>query len=214
MAESQLWEEFDKSGAESQLWADFDKANPQPGDTSRGAQIAFGQTLPILKGAVGLAGGTAERIFGEGGISTAVKEWGLKGFEEGMQKLQPLSRETDDVTVAWERAKAGDIGALVDWAQYAFGYGMAQVAETVATGVAGGLAGGVMTGGPGALPGVVAGMVGEQATKGAIKTLVEKAVERRVAAGMTEVQATKSIARDIGAVTSLSAYNLAQEAGS
>ncbi len=35
-----------------------------------------------------------------------------------------------------------------------------------------------------------------------------------MAAGMTAEQAAKSIARDIGAVTALSGYNIAQEAGS
>jgi hypothetical protein len=198
-------------------WDDFvTQQGKDSGDFMRGTKVALGQTGPLLKGAVGLLGATAEKAVGEGGMATAVKNWGLSGFDEGMKKLQPLQHENDDVTVAWQRAKEGDLGALVDWAQYALGYGMAQVAETAAIGVAGGLLGSA-AGGVGAAPGAVAGVVAKETTKGLIRAAIEKEIARRAGANASEAAiqaATKSLAKDVGTVGSLTGYNVAVEAGS
>src|SRR5258708_4349618 len=109
-------------------------------DFKRGAEVAFGQTVPLAKGAVGLIGATIEKATGEGGVATKVKEWGLHGFQEGMQKLAPKQRENDDITVAWDKAKNGDIGALADWAAYAMGYGLGQLGETIGVAALGAVA--------------------------------------------------------------------------
>jgi hypothetical protein len=121
-------------------------AQPQSydGDTMRGIKVALGQTGPLAKGVVGLIGATAEKAFGEGGISTAVKNWGLHGYQEGMQKLAPIQKENDELTTAWGKAKTGDLGALIDWAQYGFGYALGQGGEALATSLLGGLAGGAL----------------------------------------------------------------------
>jgi hypothetical protein len=125
------------------------------GDFMRGAKVALGQTAPILKGVVGLAGATAESAFGEGGISTGIKNWGLKGYQEGMQKLAPLQRDTDELTTSWERAKQGDLGALVDWAQYGLGYAVGQGGEALAASLLGATAGAALA--PEAAPVAAAG---------------------------------------------------------
>jgi N12 class adenine-specific DNA methylase/antitoxin (DNA-binding transcriptional repressor) of toxin-antitoxin stability system len=185
----------------------------EPGNFMRGVKTGWGQFAPTMEGAVGLAGATAEKAFGEGGYSTQLKNWGLNGFQQGMEKLQPLQHENDDVTKAWGKAVNGDPGAMVDFVTYAFGYGMAQMAQTAAVGVASGLVGGALSGGAGAAPAAVAGMVEQTAAKGFIKSLVEREIAKRVAAGATVGAATKSLATDIGAVTGLTGMNVAQEAG-
>ena len=82
-------------------------AREEQGDFVRGAKVSMGQLGPILKGVAGLAGATAEQTFGEGGIATAVKDWGLKGYEEGMAKLAPLQKDTDELTTSWARCWIG-----------------------------------------------------------------------------------------------------------
>jgi len=202
---------------------------PPERDFMRGAETAFKQTPALLEGLVGLFGATAEKAFGKGGISTDIKNWGLQGYEEGMQKMESSARPTDDVTVAWDRAKNGDWGAMVDWAEYALGYGLAQVGETAVTGLAGALAGGAVSGGAGAVPGAIAGVAAKGATKGFIKNLVERQIAKRAATLVEESAAkqgvkkltqdealklaTKGLARDIGAITSMTAYNVGIEGG-
>src|SRR3990167_4733385 len=63
------------------------------GDFMRGAEVAVKQTPALFKGLIGLVGATSERVVGEGGVATAVKDWVLRGYQEGMQKLQPLQNE-------------------------------------------------------------------------------------------------------------------------
>src|ERR1043165_5313111 len=125
---------------------------PEPSsDVGRGVKVALGQTVPILKGVAGLAGATAENAFGEdtmlGRAAGKVKNWGLDGYRTGMQNLAPLQRDTDELTTAWARAREGDVGALVDWAQYGLGYAIGQGGEALATSLIGGAVGSLAGGG-------------------------------------------------------------------
>lgn len=203
-----IWDDFDapapkrsRQSKTGSIWDDFDDTQ---GDIMRGVEVAARQTIPLFKGAVGLAGATAEKLVGLGGVATAIKDWGIRGYQEGMQRLEPLSRETDDVTIAWKRATDGDYGALIDWAQYAFGYGLAQVGETIGAAALGALMGPT---------GAVAGVVGRQGIKTGLSRLIEREVARRVGTGATEKAAVAGVARDIGALGSLNAYNLGTELG-
>lgn len=188
----------------------------------------MGQTVPILKGVVGLAGATAEKAFGEGGISTGVKNWGLKGFTDGMEKLQPLQKDTDELTTAWSRAKDGDLGALIDWAQYGLGYAVGQGGEALAVALLGGVAGAAAA--PAAAPitaagGAITGLVAKGAVKETATALIRKAVLKeanllmgasagKLTAEQAVQQATKAITKDIGSTSALLAFGGAQELGS
>jgi len=116
----------------------YGDAEPKPepkkaadsGDTSRGFQAALGQTPALLKGAVGFLGAVGEKTLGEGGNFTALKQWGLEGYKKGMDAISARSKDTDELTSAWDKAKGGDLGALVDWAQYGIGYLGGNVLET------------------------------------------------------------------------------------
>lgn len=202
-------------------------AAPEQGDTSRGFSAALGQTPALLKGAVGFAGAAGEKTFGEGGMFTALKKYGLEGYQKGMGEIEARAKETDDVTVAWKKAKEGDLGALVDWAQYGIGYLGGNVVETVGTSVLGGFIGGAMSGPAapaGAATGAVAGAVGKEAVKGVAKNLIEGMVAKEAAklaekAGLetaTDVmvrQATKNVAKEIGSVSALAGSSILKETG-
>lgn len=210
-------------------------AVPEEGDFFRGAKIALGQTPALFKGLVGLAGETGEQVFGKGGISSAVKQWGLEGYKEDMAQVSEHQKETDSPTEAWKRAKAGDYGALLDMVEYGAGYGLGQIAESALIGIGGAIVGGA-TSGFGAVPGAAAGVVGKSAVKGFMKNLVEKAVAKRAATAMASEStqmalakgtltreaaelaarkfATKEVAQGLGAATALGGYNVMMEGGS
>lgn len=193
----------------------------EPSSFVRGAKIALGQNMPSIYASLGLAGDLGERLFGEGGLSTGTKNFGLAGYAAGQEKLAPLSRENDDVTVALDKAKGGDLGALVDWGTYALGYTAGQVGTTGAMAILGALLGTAAAPGPGTVAGTIAGATGKGAVQLAAKTLFEKAVEKRaqqmvkggIAEEVAKKAAVKSVAADIGAAAGVGATSLAQEAG-
>lgn len=177
------WSEFQQIVAPAPTKKKADESDD--GDFFRGAKVSLSQLKPLAQGVVGLAGATAEKAVGEGGIATKVKDWGFEGYKEGMENIQPLQRENDDITNAWKKAKEGDIGALVDWAQYGLGYVAGQAGETLAISALGALAGSAATAetGPGALVGGAAGGAAGFVAKGAVKkaaqNLVEAAIKRQ-----------------------------------
>lgn len=224
----------DTSGApRANFFDQFDPNAPKPkeqGDVSRGIDVALGQTVPIAKGVVGLAGATGEKAFGEGGIWTGVKQWGLNGYKAGMEKLQPLQRDTDELTTAWDKAKGGDLGALLDWAQYGIGYAIGQGGEALLTSLVGGAAGAALGGGTpasavtgagGAITGLVAKGAVKEAAQGMIQRAVIKEANDIVAKGAGKIAAdeavkiaTRNIAKEIGSTSAILAYGTGQELGS
>lgn len=201
------------------------KVEDNSGDTGRGFSAALNQTPALLKGAVGYAGAVGEKAFGEGGAMTALKKYGLEGYQKGMAEIQAKAKDTDEVTVAWDKAKQGDLGALVDWVQYGVGYLGGNVVETVATSVLGGVIGSVVgTPGVGTIAGAATGAVGKEAVKGVAKNLVEGMVAKEAAklaekAGLETAtdamvrEATKSVAKGIGSTTALAASGVAKSTG-
>jgi hypothetical protein len=193
----------------------------ESGDVSRGFSAAIEQTPALLKGMVGFAGAAGEKALGEGGIMTALKKYGLEGYQKGMAEIGARSKDTDSATAAWEKAKQGDIGALADWAQYGIGYLGGNIAETALTALIGAAAGTAVAPGAGTLAGAAGGAVGKEAAKGVARELVQGMVAKeaaRLAAGKAvtdEVtrQATKNVARNIGATVALGASGVAKSTG-
>ena len=201
------------------------KPASESGDTSRGFTTALESTPALLKGAVGFAGAVGEKTFGEGGAFTALKKYGLEGYQKDMEKIGERAKETDDVTKAWDRAKQGDIGALVDWAQYGIGYLGGNVVETAATALLGSAVGSLTAGPAGTVAGGVGGAVGKEATKGFVKNLVEGMVAKeaarlaekeglQTATEQITKEATKSVARGIGSTAALVGSGILKETGS
>lgn len=214
-------------------------AAPAPQDNSawsnikRGADVAVSQLKPLVKGTVGLVGKTAENIFGEGGVSTAVKDWGLHGYQEGMKAIEPKARENDDITTAWEKAKNGDFGAMLDWASYGLGYTAGQTALAAGTAVAGGIVGSVVAPGPGTVAGAATGVIEGGALRAAMGRLVAKEaailvtkeaektgvaltaeqLAARIATPGVQKAATRAVASSIGQNAALGGYAASQELG-
>jgi len=178
-------------------------------DITRGAKTALMQTPQLAYGVTGLVGATAEELTGYG---SSVRDWGLQGYKDWEQAAQPMSKETDNVTVAWERAKKGDIGALVDWAQYGVGYALGQLGETAAIAFLGGLAGGAAASeaGPLAVPAAGAGAVLAAAGKTGFKAIAENLVKKAIAKQAVKIAEEQSLKAGV----KLTAEELAQKATS
>jgi len=203
------------------------KPTEDTGDFLRGGAVALEQTPALAYGALGFAGATGEKLFGEGGSMSALKKFGLGEYQTRMKEIGAAAKETDDVTKAWAKAKQGDLGALVDWAQYGVGYLGGNIVETVATSALGGIVGGLAAGPAapaGAVAGATAGAVSREAVKGVTKNLIEGMVAKEAArlaekAGVetaTDVmlrEATKNVAKNIGAGTALAGSSLIKETG-
>lgn len=164
-----------------------------PGDFSRGATAAWEGTKQTGYGLLAAAGSAGETAFGQGGISTGIKQAGLEGYREKQKVLEENASETDDITTAWDRAKQGDLGALVDWAQYGLGYAGAQGLQMLAT----------------AGVGSIAANAGAKAVAGeVVEKLVAKEVTKLAATGLTgealTQEATKLVADKIGQIGAMS----------
>jgi len=186
----------------------------------RGGEVALRQTIPIVKGMVALGGATAEKFFGQGGVSTDVKNWGYNGYKEGMAGAEALHQDNDEVTTAWAKAKDGDVGAMVDWMTYGLGYLGGQLTETVAMSIIGGIAGSAAEPGLGTLAGVgtgavAKGMVREAAGKLVGKMIAKEIEETSVKTGVkiSSEQAIKQIAKGAGSTALIGANAFTQELG-
>lgn len=193
-------------------------------DTARGFTKAFREVPPLAKGAVGLVGATGEKAFGEGGIFTSLKKYGLEGYQQGMASIGESAKDTDDLTTAWDKAKQGDLGALVDWAQYGLGYMGGNVAQAAVTSMLGAAAGGAAAGPAGAAAGAAEGAASGGAVRGVVKNLIEGMVakeaariaEKSGAGAVTDditKQATKEVAKGIGSATALAGDSIIKETG-
>jgi len=192
---------------------------PPPGDFSAGFQTALGQTPALIKGAVGLGAATIENLFGSGGMATGVKNWALDGFQRDMAEVAKLQQENHDVTVAWAKAKEGDIGALVDFVQYAAGYGLAQIGESALAMLAGSVVGGALGGAAApatAAAGAAAGAVKKGLVKEWAESWVTNAVAKQVAESggkLTVKQAAKQLGSKWGGTQALMGWATVQETG-
>jgi hypothetical protein len=171
-------------------------------DFVRGGVTAFKQIPQTVRGLEAGAGAIGEKIVGEGGLFTALKEHGLKGYQEHAANIAKDSKPSDSVTEAYKMAKAGEPGALVDWLQYALGYGGGQALQMLATaGI--GYAGGKLALQPAA-----------QAVAG---RLVAKESARLAATGMAgeqlAKQAVSNVAAKIGTIGAIGAVAVGQEGG-
>ena len=186
----------EKAKAAEQVRGVQEQAKSDNSDFLRGAEVSLRQIPQLAYGVAGLIGDTMEKTIG---VGASLRDWGLKGYADAEQKAAPLQREHDDVTKAWAKAKSGDLGALVDWAQYGLGYAFGQLGETLAVSAIGGLAGGaagtaaepgggtLAGGGGGALAGLVA--------KGEVKSLAKGLIEKAIASQATKL-AAKELAKD------------------
>ena len=109
------------------------------GDFVRGVKNSFLQVPQLGFGLEAGAGAVGEKIFGEGGLATSIKNQGVEGYDRWGKKVEANSKETDSFSNSYDKAKQGDLGALVDWLQYGLGYAGGQGVQLLASGGLGGV---------------------------------------------------------------------------
>ena len=192
-------------------------AAPERGDFSRGFGRAWAQLPELGYGTAAMAANSAEALFGEGGISTAAKNYFTGKFlerQEANKEYAPSVEWTD----AWDRLNQGELGPVMDWLQDTAGYVVGQGIQTVGTGLIGGLVG--KTALRAGTEKLLGGMVARQADKLVAEAIAEKglqgaAAEAAKAQLMPEAAkiAAGRVAAGIGAGVTLNAQNLGMEAG-
>lgn len=166
------------------------KQQAEQGDFRRGLGIAWDQTrqmVPGVKAAVG------EMIGSKSMVESGLAEYNKIGGE-----IAARSKKSDSFTDAWNSEDPVD---LIDFVQYGTGYVVGQAGQAVAATILGGGVGGIAS----------------LFAKGGLRAGVERAaagmIEKRVAAGMAEDAAVKSVFRELGAGAALASFNLSQELG-
>jgi hypothetical protein len=170
------------------------KRAPIVGDVVRGAEVSTRQLPQLGFGVAALIGDTLEKTVGKG---ETLRNWGFRGYLDAEQGMAPISREDDDVTVAWSKASKGNLGAMANFLEYAVGYGIGQILETIAVSAAGGAIGGAagtaVEPGGGTAVGAVGGALGGAFAKGAVKTGIRKFMAEAIAS-----QAEKMALKQLG----------------
>ena len=195
-------------------FVDFDAAPPSSdGDLSRGWKRAFAQVPELAYGTGALAAMSAEKMFGEGGISTAVKDY----FSEKFSAKQAVNQQyvpSVDFTDAWDSLQGGNLGAMADWLQDSAGYVAGQALQTAVTGGVGAVVG------KAAITKLLGGAVANQAARLAEDMVVKQGVtaaakDAAIKAALPEATklAAQRTAQAIGAGVALGAQNVGMEAG-
>lgn len=173
------------------------------GDTGRGLKHAAWMWPQTAHGLQAGAGAVGEWAFGEGGLSTSMKETGLKNWEEYQKSAWTNSKQTDDLDYSMRKAVVdGDWGALVDWMQYAIGYGGGNLISMLGTGVFGGIA--ARWGAKKAVEKLMRHAVDKEAKKLAKNKTVDEAIRK---------QAVKNIAYKAGQYGALGGVAYGMEGG-
>jgi len=173
-------------------------------DTAKGFTRAFAQVPELAYGVGALASMTAEKMFGEGGLSTDAKNYFTQKFQQKQAENIQYAPKVE-FTGAFESAKEGNYGPLADWLQDSAGYVVGQGLQTIATGGLGAIAG--QTFGRAATERLLGGMVAKSAEK-----MVAKSGGRLTMEEATKA-ASKRLASAVGAGVALNAHNLGMEAG-
>lgn len=177
-----------------------------PGDLKRGFTTAFRQLPQLAHGVEAGIGAVGEKVFGEGGLWTAIKRHGARRYSELEEELAQTAKPTDSVSEAYDRARAGDIGALADWLQYALGYAGGQAVQMLATAGIGGAIGRA------ALKPAAEKIAGRIVAKEAARLKATQAGAQLAGQELTK-QAVSNVAGKIGQLSALGAVATGMEGG-
>lgn len=176
------------------------------GDFWRGGATAFKQIPQLLGGVEAGAGAVGEKVFGTGGLFTALKEHGLKNYREAEQEIAAESKPSDSVTESYKMARAGNPGALVDWLQHTLGYAGGQAVQMLAT------AGLGYVGGKLALKSVAETAAGRLIAKESARIAATEQGAKLTAEAVTK-QAVSNVAGKIGQLGALGSTAVGMEGG-
>ena len=166
-------------------------AKPEQSSIGAGWKTAWQQLPQLGYGLAGAAAATLESMAGEGGMATAAKDWSVKGYQDWGSKIQLNAKDNYEFDTAYDKAKNGDFGALVDWMGYGLGYVAGQGVQMLGTAGVGSL-------------------VGKAALKGVAESFAAKAVETSTKE-ILAAQATKGLTQE--AARKLAVQQVAGEFG-
>lgn len=190
--------------------SEFHPPAPEPqkesGDTWRGAVTAAKQLPQLGYGLLAGAGAVAESAFGEGGLASDLKKYGVEKYQAAGQDIAKDAKESDSLSYSWDQAKQGNYGAMVDWLQYGIGYGGVQALEALASGGIGAVVGKATL--KQTAEHLASGMVAKEAAR--IAATKEGAA---IAADKISKMAVANVAAKIGATVGIGAQAFGMEGG-
>lgn len=201
---------FDAGYSASEVIDHFAPKEPEPqkdsGDTWRGVKTAAKQLPQLGYGLIAGAGAVAESTFGEGGLSTDLKNYGVEKYQAAGADIAKDAKESDSLTYSWDQAKEGNYGAMVDWLQYGIGYGGVQALEALASGGIGAIVGKATL--KQTAEHLAAGMVNKEVAR-----IAATAEGSALAADVVSKMAVANIATKIGQTVGIGAQAFGMEGG-
>ena len=173
----------------------------------RGFKESFEQVPMLGAGLIAGGGAVAESALGEGGLSTAAKEWGVKKYNELGEDMAKDAKPEDSIDYSYDKAvNEGDLGALMQWGAHGLGYTGGQALQSLATFGVGKIAGqmALKTGVESFLTGQVAKAAEEIAIETAGKSIAKEELQK---------MAVKRVASTIGANAAVGAQAFGLEGG-
>ena len=180
------------------------------GDTMRGATEAVKQLPQLMYGAAAGIGAIGESIFGEGGLSSDLKAYGVKKYQEIGADIAKDTKVTDSLTYSWDQFQQGNYGAMVDWMQHGFGYGGVQMLEVLASAGVGAVAGKALL--KGTVEQVASRMVAKEAAKITVAETAAISAGELTTKAITK-QAVANTAAKIGQLVGVGMQAYGMEAG-
>lgn len=182
---------------------------PDPRDSQSdfmtGLKDTFKQLPELGWGIAAITASGIESIAGEGGIASAAKNFSVNKYKGWQDEIAATHKDAYDFDKAYEKAKEGDFGSLVDFLQYGVGYAVGQGAQVLATAGVGKVIGQLAL--RPAVESMAAGLVAKQAAKIAGEGASAKAISAATPA------AIKSIAGTMGQHAAMAAYSFGMEGG-
>lgn len=179
---------------------------PEQSSVWAGLKTSFKQLPELGWGLASITAAGLESAAGEGGVATAAKQYAIGKYKTWQDDIAKDSRPNYELDTAWEKAKNGDFGALVDWAGYGVGYSLGQGAQVLAT------AGVGKVGAQALLKPAVEKMAGAMVDKEVLSIAASKA---GMALGEDEVRrlAVKNVAGSLGQHAAMAATAFGMEGG-
>lgn len=181
--------------------------------------------VEAVKGVPNLAWGVAagasaiaETVTGPGGVATKAKKYTIDKYTAGQQDISSKGKPEDSFTYSYERAKEGDLKALVSWAAHGTGYVSAQLA-TMLTGV-GIIEKGTELLGKKAVGQVMKSLVKKEANRVAEQALITQgvkvtteAIAKTATTDLITQMATKTITKKVGQQIGMGTMSFGMEGG-
>jgi len=190
----------------------------------RGLKTSVEQIPAMAQGAVGLVADSVDKLFGgdEDSVAKKVRDWGIRGYNASIEKTKNTAKENDDVVVAWNKAKDGDINAMFDFLSYGYGYGTGMFLDSAAKAAIGAAVGtATLSPGIGTVTGAVAGVASKGFLRKAISNIVKKEADDlifksagKISSFEAQKMSVRGLAANIGGTLAATANSMTIEGGS